>query len=212
MTLTIRSLVATAIVLIASQSFAQIYNESGDATDLPGGQSVTDGTTTILGTNGGIDPDLYAFSWGGGVLTMDAGGTNDFDPQLHLFESDGTGIAENDDGADGANVCGGFNCSEISLDLPGGVYLLAMTEFNNDALDAGGNPIFGFTNTFNDLNGNFIQGPEGNGPLAGWDGLGNGVGGAYTINFSSPVNAVPEPAGFGLLLLGMAALLRVRRK
>ena len=197
------------IALISAVS-AQTFKELGEATDLPPGQSVTDGTLTILGTNSGNDPDVFAFSWGGGVLTIDAIGTDLFDPQLHLFEADGTGIAENDDGV-GTSLCGGFTCSEISLDLASNVYLIGITEFNNDALDSGGNPVFGFTNTATDLNGNTLQLPEGNGPLAAWDGFG-GTGGPYTINFSSAVNAVPEPGSLSMILFGAIALYRFRRQ
>ena len=73
--------------------------ESGDATDLLPGQSVADGTTSISGSlgAGGDITDLYAFTWVGGILTIDTIGSA-FDTQLHLFDGAGFGIGENDDG------------------------------------------------------------------------------------------------------------------
>lgn len=198
-TLSIIALVAA----VGAAANAQTFNEIGDAPDTPPGQSVTDGTTRIEGTDTGNDADVFAFRWGGGVLTIDTFGTL-YDTQLHLFFFDGTGIGENDDAA-----AGGLQ-SEISLDLAAGDYLIGITQFNKDALDAGGLPIFGFNNTFSDLNGNFIQGPEGNGPLAGWDST-SGSGGAYGINFSAPVNAIPAPGALALLGLGGLAAVRRRR-
>ena len=65
--------------------------------------------------------------------------------------------------------------------------------------------------TFDDLNGNFIQGPENDpaGVLAGWDSPGI-PGGDYVINFSESVS-VPEPTST-LILLGTAGLALVRRR
>ena len=102
------------------------------------------------------------------------------------------------------------NNKERGVDWQFQIYLLGITEFNNDAVDANNLPVFGFNNTFNDLNGNFIQGPEGNGPLAGWDGGGGDGPGDYQINFSAPVN-VPEPAS-AIALLGLGAVAAVRRR
>lgn len=200
-------LAIAALVAVAGAANAQVYNEMGDATDTPPGQSVTNGTTSIVGTNLGNDADVYGFSWGGGSLTMDTfGGGGAFDTQLHLFDIAGNGIGENDDSGNGGS---GLE-SQISLNLAAGSYLIGITSFNNDAVDAGNLPVFGFTNTFNDDLGNFIQGPEGNGPLAGWD-LGGGGSGAYVITFSSAVNAVPAPGALALFGLGGIAAIRRRR-
>ena len=195
-----------ALAATAGSASAAVFNEIGDATDLQPGQNVANGTTSIAGLNdGGEDVDLYAFAWGGGALVIDTVGSS-WDTQLHLFDFAGNGIGENDDSA------GSSPQSEIALDLVAGFYLVAITEFNNDAVDAGGLPIFGFTNTFSADNGNFIQGLEGNGPLAGWDlgFFGTPVGGDYVINFSSAVDAIPAPGTAGLI--GLAGLAAVRRR
>ncbi len=198
-------LAIAALVAVAGSANAQVYNEVGDATDTPPGQSVTNGTTSILGFTDGVDSDVYGFSWGGGILTIDTFGTA-YDTQLHLFDIAGNGIGENDDSVNGAGLD-----SQISLDLGAGIYLIGITEFNNDAQDVGGNDIFGFTNTYTDLLGNLIQGLEGGGALAQWDGAIFGGGGDYVINFSSAVNAVPAPGALALLGLGGIAAIRRRR-
>ena len=191
---------ALAVCFTATAS-AQIFNEMGDAPSLLPGQAVAAGTTQIVGDNLDGTEDLYSFIWGGGVLTIDTLGS-DFDTQLHLFDGLGAGIGENDDSS-------GLQ-SEISLDLSSGTYFIGVTGFNSDALDSAGGAIFGFTNTFTDLNGNFIQGPENNpaGILAGWDG--GGVTGNYNVNFSDAVS-VPEPTS-ALILVGTAGIALVRRR
>ncbi len=195
----------TAFMFLAGTAAnAQVFMEIGDATDTPPGQSVDNGTTSIIGFNAGNDADVYGFSWSGGILTIDSFGST-FDTQLHLFDIAGNGIGENDDSSNG----GGGLESQISLDLAAGVYLIGMTAFNNDAQDAGGNDIFGFTNTYFDLLGNFIQGLEGGGALAQWDNMA-GATGDYVIHFSSAVNAVPAPGA--LALLGLGGLVATRRR
>lgn len=199
-----KNVLAIAALVAAAGTVAngQIFNEIGDATDVLPGQSVTNGTLQIVGFNGGGDNDVFAFNWSGGDLVIDSRDAG-FDTQLHLFDYSGNGIGENDD-----SVAYGLN-SEIALTLAAGNYLIGITEFNFDAIDAAALPIFGFTNTFSDNNGNLIQGPEGNGTLAGWDGLSDG--GDYNIYFSSAVNAIPAPGAMALLGLGGIAAIRRRR-
>jgi hypothetical protein len=156
--------------------------------------------------NPGTDVDLFRYNWGGGVLTLNTfSPPNLVDPQLHLFDGTGVGIGENDDAA-------GLQ-SEISLNLAAGAYLIGISSFNNDALDAVNGSVFGFTNTFDDLNGNFIQGPEpGAGLLAGWDNETSASPGSYVISFSSPTVTVPEPSLTALLSLGLVVTAFARRR
>lgn len=203
-----KNVLAIAAVVAAAGAVAngQVYMESGDATDMTPGQSVSTFTTQIQGLTSDVsDADVYGFSWSGGVLTIDTFGTA-YDTQLHLFDIAGNGIGENDDSVNGAGLD-----SQISLDLPAGSYMIGITGFNQDALDGSGLDVFGFTNTFSDLAGNFIQGPEGNGPLGGWDSNNSNYSGDYVINFSARVSAVPAPGAMALLGLGGIAAIRRRR-
>lgn len=178
------------IVALAGAAFAanaDTFVEPGDAPALPPGQSLPAGTDAISGSfTDGNDVDLYSFTWSGGVLVIDTFGSPE-DTQLHLFDGAGVGIGENDDAA-----VGGLQ-SEIALDLAPGDYFIGITTFNNDALDGFGGPIFGFNNTFTDLNGNFIQGPESTEPLADWDSQGFGAASDYVISFSAEVGDGGEP-------------------
>ncbi len=204
-------LTALGMTFAGASAHAITYFEAGDTGDLAGTAQAIGAADDISGglTAGSDDVDLYSFIWGGGVLSIDTDGSS-FDTQLHLFDALGNGIAENDDGS-GLGLL-----SAISLDLAAGTYLLGITDFNNDAVDAGGNPIFGFSNTFDDLAGNFIQGPEGNGPLAGWDGGNFGGSGEYVINFSATTSAPPtgvaEPGTLLMLGAGLLGFAATRRR
>jgi len=194
---------ALGLCLIGATANAQTFNELGDATSFLLGQPVTNGITQIDGFLAAGDEDLYSFFWSGGSLEIDTFGTTGFDTQLHLFDGAGLGIGENDD-------AGGTLESEIALTLAAGNYFIGITAFNNDALDAAGNEIFSFTNSFFDNNGNTIQNVQVGGALAAWNG-GGGAGGLYSINFSSAVG-VPEPSSFAIACLCFGALAVGRRK
>ena len=117
--------------MVASQSLhASIINEGpGDAGQLTGTAQmvgVIGGGDTIQGTiEDASDVDLFGFSWGGGLLEINTFGAFVFDTQLHLFDSTGAGIGENDDS-------GGLQ-SQIALNLAAGDYFIGISPFNIDA-------------------------------------------------------------------------------
>ncbi len=212
-----------ALLALAGNANAIMMMETGDAGQTLGtAQTLGAGTTSILGTlappgQASTDVDLYRFGWGGGVLSVNSfGPPNVGDPQLFLFDAAGNGVAENDDSA-----AGGLQ-SEITLNLAAGVYHLAISLFNNDPIDAGGNELFDFPTSFLDLNGNTIQGPTGAGPLFDWvdTAASTRFGGQYLIAFDDgrtslvptrPGGDVAEPGILALMAAGMIGFAARRR-
>jgi hypothetical protein len=110
-------------------------------------------------------------------FTASTSGLTGFDSQLWLFRCDGRGVVHNDD-TDGRqsrldNSTGCLN------GLQAGTYLLAVTAYDQDPVDANGNPLW------NDEPFGAIRCPDGagaNNPLAGWDG--SGIQGDYGVTLT----------------------------
>lgn len=185
---------------VMSNAYAVPIVEAGDAGDLLGtAQIVSAGTTSISGSAGGGDVDLFKFGWSGGAFSATTSASGD--PQLFLFDSNGFGILADDDSAGGLN-------SFISTVLAAGDYFLGIDGYNNEALSITGN-IFNNGCCGTEL----PTGPGAGNPLSGWSG--GGTAGTYTISFRSAtaaVGSVPEPASIALLGLGLAGLGFSRRK
>jgi hypothetical protein len=152
----------------------QFYG-GGDAGDLPAtAQLVTlpDQTpcqspvTRVRGDNDASDVDMYVI-----CITDPANfvastvGTTTWDTQLWLFRCDGTGVVFNDDNPD----TGGGTQSRIdnraNCIQQGGIYLLAISRYNRDAVDAQNQLLW--NNTPLDT----VRCPDGPGaanPIAGW--------------------------------------------
>lgn len=104
--------------------------------------------------------------------------SNEFDSQLWLFRCDGTGVVHNDVynpmfGARPAQIRNNPSCP-----IEPGVYLLAISAYNNDPVDAGGEPLW------TDENPTLNLCPDGTGaenPVAGWTGNTLQEYGAYLI-------------------------------
>jgi hypothetical protein len=163
-------------------------NGGGDAGDLPAtAQLVTlpDQTpcrspvTRIRGDNGADDVDMYVI-----CITDPANfvastvGTTTWDTQLWLFRCDGTGVVHNDDNPD----TGGGTQSRIdnraNCIQQGGIYLLAISRWNRDAVDAQNQLLW------NNTPFGTVRCPDGPGaanPIAGWTG-GTTAGGRYIIS------------------------------
>jgi len=149
------------------------YHGGGDAGDLPAtAQIVTlpDATpcetpvTRVRGDLGDSDADMYVI-----CITDPASfsattvGSAGFDTQLWLFRCDGTGVVHNDDcGSVQSCIDNSTNCIQ-----QGGIYLLAISRYNLDPVDANGQLIW------NNSPFGSIRCPDGPGqanPIAGWTG------------------------------------------
>jgi hypothetical protein len=165
----------------------QFYG-GGDAGDLPAtAQLVTlpDQTpcqspvTRIRGDNDASDVDMYVIciTDPANFVASTVGGAG-FDTQLWLFRCDGTGVVFNDDNPD----TGGGTQSRIdnraNCIQQGGIYLLAISRYNRDAVDAQNQLLW--NNTPFDT----VRCPDGPGaanPIAGWTGT-TSAGGRYVIS------------------------------
>jgi len=164
----------------------QFYG-GGDAGDLPAtAQLVTlpDQTpcqspvTRIRGDNGTDDVDMYVI-----CITDPANfvastvGTTTWDTQLWLFRCDGTGVVHNDD-AVGTTVTQSRIDNSTNCIQQGGIYLLAISRYNRDAVDATGNRLWN-DSPFRSLR--CADGPGAANPIAGWTGT-TSAGGRYVIS------------------------------
>jgi hypothetical protein len=155
------------------EGWDELANGGGDAGDLPAtAQLITspDATpcetpvTRVRGDLGASDADMYVI-----CITDPASfsattvGSTGFDTQLWLFRCDGTGVVHNDD-------CGSLqSCIDNSTNCiqQGGIYLLAISRYNLDPVDASGQLIW------NNSPFGSIRCPDGPGqanPIAGWTG------------------------------------------
>jgi hypothetical protein len=164
----------------------QFYG-GGDAGDLPAtAQLVTlpDRTpcespvTRIRGDNGASDVDMYVI-----CITDPANfvastvDTTSWDTQLWLFRCDGTGVVHNDE-AVGTTVSQSRIDNSTNCITQGGVYLLAISRYNRDAVDSQGQRLW------NDSPFRSLRCPDGPGranPIAGWTGT-TTAGGRYVIS------------------------------
>jgi hypothetical protein len=165
----------------------QFYG-GGDAGDLPAtAQLVTlpDQTpcqspvTRIRGDNGASDVDMYVI-----CITDPANfvastvGTTDWDTQLWLFRCDGTGVVHNDDNPDATTGLQSRIDNRTNCIQQGGIYLLAISRYNRDAVDANGNLLWN-NSPFREVR--CPDGPGAANPVAGWTGT-TSAGGRYVIS------------------------------
>ncbi|GIV05766.1 MAG: hypothetical protein KatS3mg016_1341 [Fimbriimonadales bacterium] len=157
------------------------YYGGGDAGDLPATAQLvtlpdqTPCTTPVNRIRGNLDAsdvDMYVIyiSDPAAFSASTVGGAS-FDTQLWLFNCDGTGVAFNDDSTDVQSTIDGLN--NLSCAPQPGVYLLAISRYNRDAIDSSGQLLWNnspFTG---------VRCPDGPGaanPIANWTGTTSAAG------------------------------------
>jgi MYXO-CTERM domain-containing protein len=230
-------LVAFGAMGIAGMAHGQIWNETvnggADAGTLPGSSQSVNGSGSLTAITGGWlngqDIDMYAIQItnAAAFVAEVTASTGHTDNQLYLFNSAGVGIAFDDDSGAVLNARIS-NDHTINIGSPpdtvgqsnlitnagNGLYYLAITDFDTDALN-----LVGGTQLANGIwhDGTPFAGPfqpdgpgAGNATLAAW-GLAavSATIGTYTITLTG-ASYVPAPGA--MALLGLAGLVGSRRR
>jgi uncharacterized protein (TIGR03382 family) len=196
--------IAFVVAALAGAAQGQTWTEVGDAGSLPGTAQITVGVgplTDIIGTLFARE-DMYCIEIvdPAHFLATAVGGAG-FDTQLFLFDRHGAGVSFNDDSASTlqSTLTGAF--------VPGpGHYFLAITQFDNDALNGAGLEMWADT-PFG------AERPQDGAPgtIAGWSGSGDTTPKPYRIHLRGATYCV-VPAPGALALAGLAGLVGLRRR
>lgn len=196
--------------VIAAPAAADDWSEMGDAPALIPGQAVTGPPKTELefihgSFLGADDVDLFQIF----IVRPDNFNANmveftDADTQLFLFDINGLGVTHNDDNEQPGRGLESRLTSRFVTEP--GIYFLAVTQFNNDALSPDDDLIWNNT-PFREERA--PDGPGAPGPLNSWTVSDIGGEFSYSIEFSG-VEFIPEPGTLCLLAVGGLALLRRR--
>ena len=195
-------LVVTAVIaLAAAPSIAQVWNEVGDAGDLPAIAQVPAGGGPLLTINGtlltGGDADMYCINIpAGAAFSATTVGGAVFDTQLWLFDPAGLGITFDDDDPGGTGV----QSTITGVFVPGpGNYYVTVSQYDWDAVDPGG------LDMWNDTPYNVERMPDGPGaagPVTSWA-AGNATNnGSYSIVLAGAMYctfSAVEPATWGTI-------------
>jgi hypothetical protein len=124
------------------------------------------------------------------TATVNPVGTTISDTQLFLFRMDGTGVAMNDDDPLGVNGTLSRLNGPIVQGIPAGDYLLAISVYDNDPIDAAALAIWADTPY------NTVRAPDGPGALsaiADWDNNSFVSGGTYVIDLTGTMDVPCGP-------------------
>jgi hypothetical protein len=174
-------MVVVAVVILSAasttQASATVWNEVGDAGDLPAAAQVPHGSGTLTAIAGSLllngDADLYLIHIDD-PATFAASTCNGIaDTQLWLFAPDGDGVTFDDDDPE----CGVLSRITGAHVPATGLYYLGCSAYDWDALDAEGQPIW--LDAPYDVE-RTPDGPGAPGPVAAWGGTGYEAG-AYAI-------------------------------
>ena len=169
-----------------SECTLRVLLEVGDAGDLPEtAQSTPGGALPVIdGVMGENDVDMYAiYLPNPAAFSATTVGGAGFDTQLWLFDSAGKGIVFNDDTSTTASTID--NSSGCLTGRPAGVYYLAISRYNRDALGCGGGLIWN-NSPFDTVR--CPDGPERTSRVNSWTGT-TTAGGTYTITLTNAQGA-----------------------
>jgi hypothetical protein len=169
-----------------SQCTLRVLLEQGDAGDLPEtSQSTPSGALSVIdGVLDADDVDMYAIYLSNpAAFTATTVGGASFDTQLWLFGPDGKGVAFNDDSSGTLSTID--NSSGCLTGRPAGVYYLAISRYNRDALGCQNQLIWNNT-PFSTVR--CPDGPDQLYRVNGWLGT-TSAGGVYTISLTNAQGA-----------------------
>jgi hypothetical protein len=214
-----RSLPLLAASLLAAGTLhAQTYAEIGDAGASVGGAQGTGAgggalnfiTGTILN---GFDGDFFYITLAnpGMFSATTVGNGNTLDTLLYLFTAAGNPIYLNDDAPGGASIGSTLPAgSSFTMSLAAGTYIIGISLSGAEPLNAGNQQLFADGIFSTD-----IRGPRMGalGPVTGVSQSSFPGSGAYTIQLTGAMRAVPEPGTVALLAMsGIGGLIMLRRR
>jgi hypothetical protein len=211
--------VLAALLFTSTAGAGAIWVEVPDAGQLPATAQVTLGLGpldfiqgTLAGNN---DEDMYLISIPNPTVfsatTVGQPGTL-LDTQLFLFNASGLGIEANDDAFLGT-LRSSLPAGNPNAPTTPGLYLLAISSFNNDPLSPGGLNIFPNPSGVGETVG--PTGPGGDLPVSSWNNLGTNQG-TYQIALTGaefvPETVIPEPTSVVLFAVGIVGLIGYGRR
>ncbi|MFN3690039.1 MAG: DVUA0089 family protein, partial [Fimbriimonadales bacterium] len=185
--------VATLGALWTLATAQNIHQEQGDAGDLPETAQATGTDTTtpldaIRGTLGQNDVDMYVIyiSDPANFSATTVNNETTFDTQLWLFDANGKGVVFNDDEV-GSNLNRSRidNSSGCLTERSPGIYYIAVSRYNRDAIGCEDRPIWADT-PFRAVR--CPDGSERNSRVAGWTGT-TATAGNYEITLTGAFTA-----------------------
>ncbi|MCS7066165.1 MAG: DVUA0089 family protein [Fimbriimonadales bacterium] len=182
----------------------EAFHGGGDAGDLPATAQIVNlpdvvhcetPVQRVRGDLGADDVDMYVICiTDPGNFVASTVGQVTWDTQLWLFRCDGTGVVHNDDEVGGTSFQSRLDNTAGCITAPG-IYLLAISRYNRDPVDAGGARIW------NDSPFRSLRCPDGPGmsnPITGWTGTTTAAG-RYIITLQGAYFVRPsgceEPPG-----------------
>jgi hypothetical protein len=197
-------LLVSALLAIYAASPAQTWNETGDAGDLVGSAQQTQGVGALTTINGTIDDDIDMFTFNivnAGAFSITVTNTG-IDSMLYMFNAGGFGVVADDDTNGLLSAVSFANVTPVT-----GIMNIAIGNFFSDPW-AAGSWMWDATSPVN-------EGPNANGssnPLDTWDSIGAGADTYTLVLTGAEFAAVPEPATFVAIGLGLAGLALARRR